>query len=58
VMPATGTLDVITCGSKSLFLFSDERLIFKGSSLTATGDITVSADGYECPAPDVWKLIG
>lgn len=58
VMPATGTVDIITTGSKSLILFSDEKLIFKGTGLTATDDIIITADGYECPAPDIWKLIG
>lgn len=58
VMPAAGTLDVLTTGSKSLILLSDERLIFQGTGLTAVGDIQVSADGIECPAPDIWKLIG
>jgi len=58
VMPSTGTIEVITCSSKSLFLFSDERLIFQGSGLMATGDIRVTAEGFECPAPDVWKLTG
>lgn len=58
VMPATGTIQVIVCSGKSLFLNSDDKLIFKGSSLTATGDILVTAEGIECPAPDAYKLLG
>lgn len=57
VMPATGTLDVINPGSKGLFLASDDKLIFKGTGLMATGDILVTAEGTECPAPDAWKLL-
>lgn len=57
VMPATGTVQVIVCSSKSLFLNSDDKLIFKGTSLTATGDVLVTAEGIECPAPDLYKLL-
>lgn len=58
VMPATGTIDVIVTSSKSLFLNSADRLIFKGTGLMATGDVIVSCEGIECPAPDAYKLIG
>jgi hypothetical protein len=56
VMPATGTLLVLK-ESKGLFLNSGEQLVFTGSSLTATGDITVSVEGSEVPAPDAYKLL-
>lgn len=56
VMPATGTLLVLK-ESKGLFLNSGESLVFTGASLTATGDITISCEGSEVPAPDAYKLL-
>lgn len=56
VMPATGTLLVLR-ESKGLFLNSGESLVFTGASLTATGDITISCEGSEVPAPDAYKLL-
>lgn len=56
VMPATGTLLVLR-ESKGLFLGSGDKLIFTGASLTATGDILVSCEGSEVPAPDAYKLL-
>lgn len=57
VMPATGTLLKLTEPSKGLLLTSNEQLIFTGTGLTATGDITISCEGVECPAPDFYKLL-
>lgn len=48
---------VIYFGSKSLILKGDEKLILTGSSLTATGDITVNGEGLECAEPDLYKLV-
>jgi len=56
VMPATGTLLVLR-ESKGLFLFSGEQLVFTGAGLTAVGDITISCEGSEVPAPDAYKLL-
>lgn len=56
-MGATGTLLKLLQSSKALFLGSGEKLIFTGSSLTATGDITITCEGSEVPAPDAYKLL-
>jgi hypothetical protein len=56
VMPATGTLLVLK-ESKGLLLTSGEQLVFTGAGLTATGDITISCEGSEVPAPDAYKLL-
>jgi hypothetical protein len=57
VMAATGTLLVLREGSTGLFLNSGEQLVFTGTGLTATGDIIISAEGTEVPAPDMYKVL-
>lgn len=57
VMAATGTLLVIREGSHGLFLNSGEELVFSGSGLTATGDVTVSVEGTECSSIDAYKVL-
>lgn len=47
---------VFTFGSKSCFLHGDERLIIIGTGLTATGDIAVNGEGFECAEIDLYKL--
>ena len=47
----------ISYGSKGLILLGEEKLVFTGASLTATGDITVNGEGTQCPEPDLYKLI-
>lgn len=42
---------------KGCVLHGDEKLIFTGSSLTATGDVTVSGEGFEVGEPDLYKLV-
>lgn len=56
-MAATGTLLKLPQSGKALFLNSGEKLVFTGSSLTATGDITITCEGSEVPAPDAYKLL-
>ena len=51
------TFQLIRTSGKSLFLNSDDHLIFAGTGLTATGDIQVSAEGIEIPAPDLYKIL-
>lgn len=56
-MGATGTLLKLPQSGKALFLGSGDKLIFTGSSLTATGDIVITCEGSEVPAPDAYKLL-
>jgi hypothetical protein len=53
----TAAAPATTFGSKSVILKGDEKLIFTGASLTATGDITVNGEGLECAEPDLYKLV-
>ena len=52
----TAAAPVFAFGSKSCFLRSDEKLIITGSSLSATGDIAVNGEGFECAELDLYKL--
>jgi len=53
----TAGAPVMPFGSKGLILRGDERLIIVGSSLMATGDVTVNFEGIEVPDPDLYKLL-
>lgn len=47
---------VFAFSSKSCFLRGDEKLIITGTGLTATGDIAVNGEGFECAEIDLYKL--
>lgn len=53
----TFSVPYIGFGSKGLILLGEEKLVFAGASLTASGDITVNGEGIQCPEPDLYKLI-
>jgi len=53
----TGANPVVHFGSKSLIVKGDEKLIITGTSLMATGDLTVNTEGLECAEPDLYKLV-
>ena len=44
-------------GSKGLLLKGGEQLIFVGASLTATGNISVNAEGIQVPETDLYKMV-
>ena len=52
----SAAVPVFTFSSKSCFLRGDEKLIITGTGLTATGDIAVNGEGFECAEIDLYKL--
>jgi hypothetical protein len=44
-------------GSHGLLLKGGEQLTFSGTGLTATGDISVNAEGTQVPETDLYKLV-
>lgn len=52
----TGSAPVFTFSSASCFLRGDEKLIITGTGLSATGDVAVNGEGFECAEIDLYKL--
>jgi hypothetical protein len=44
-------------GSRGLLLKGAEQLIFVGSGLSATGDVSVNAEGTQLPETDLYKAV-
>lgn len=48
---------VASFGSKGLLLKGGEQLVFVGTGLTATGDVSVNTEGTQVPETDLYKML-
>lgn len=48
---------VASFGSKGLLLKGAEQLVFVGTGLAATGDVSVNAEGTQVPETDLYKMV-
>lgn len=53
----TVTAPVESFGSRGLILKGGESLIFVGTDLAATGDVSVNCEGTQVPETDLYKLL-
>lgn len=52
----TGSAPVYSPGSVGVILRGGDRLIFTGSSLSLTGDVSINGEAVELPELDLYKL--
>lgn len=53
----TAAAPAVGFGSRGLVLKGGEQLLFVGTGLTATGDVSVNAEGMQVPETDLYKMV-